>query len=79
MWAVCEAVLLLQGTYASLGLARTSEQWRNYGIAAGAALLLTSGYWMYRRLGDVRVRHRQVRCLSAGAQQTGQTLAAGRV
>ena len=59
---------LLQGTYASLGLARTSEQWRNYGIAAGAALLLTSGYWMYRRLGDVRVRHRQVRCLSSRAQ-----------
>lgn len=68
MWVVRQAVvLLLQGTYASLGLARTSEQWRNYGIAAGAALLLTSGYWMYRRLEDVRVRHNRVRCIPARA------------
>eukprot|EP00891_Asterochloris_glomerata_P005262 jgi/Astpho2/5262/Aster-x0671 len=56
--------LLKVGTYASLGLARTSEQWRNYGIAAGAALLLTSGYWMYRRLEDVRVRHNRAKNLA---------------
>ncbi|GAX77811.1 hypothetical protein CEUSTIGMA_g5254.t1 [Chlamydomonas eustigma] len=54
---------LITGTYASLGLARTPEHWRNIAVVGGLVALLLGGNWVYKASSSAAVSRKRSRAL----------------
>lgn len=53
----------LQGTYASFGICRTPEQWRNMGIVGAILFALLGGNTVFKALSSTRTNSRRKKAL----------------
>jgi len=59
----CWLILMLQGSYLSLGTVRTPEQWMWAGSSVGGGALLLGGYWAYTIATDANKRKKYRKAL----------------